>query len=139
MRALLTPEVAPMSGGSVPSRQRTSLVIPTGKGGDRKAFGSNPAPAIWADSEAHQPLTDDDSMQAIFENERVIQRAGGLNGLDARWKENSNVSGLIQTGMPETLPLCDMRPEAFVFVGVVITSYVNKPLKDWQELPCRTR
>jgi hypothetical protein len=37
--------------------------------------------------EAHQPLTDDVSMQAIFENERVIQRAGGLNGLDAGWNE----------------------------------------------------
>jgi hypothetical protein len=36
--------------------------------------------------EAHQPLTDDVSMQAIFENERVIQRAGGLSGLDA-WLE----------------------------------------------------
>jgi hypothetical protein len=33
--------------------------------------------------EAHQPLTDDVSMQAIFENERVIQRAGGLSSLDS--------------------------------------------------------
>jgi hypothetical protein len=36
--------------------------------------------------EAHQPLTDDVSMQELFLNERVIQRAGGLSGLDA-WLE----------------------------------------------------
>lgn len=36
--------------------------------------------------EAHQPLTDDVSMQPLFMNERVIQRAGGLSSLDA-WLE----------------------------------------------------
>jgi hypothetical protein len=50
--------------------------------------------------EAHQPLTDDVSMQAIFENERVIQRAGGLNGLDSWLERNSNASGSSTTGTP---------------------------------------
>ncbi|MFV7529510.1 DUF1133 family protein [Enterobacter mori] len=36
--------------------------------------------------EAHQPLTDDVSMQELFLNERVIQRAGGHSSLDA-WLE----------------------------------------------------
>lgn len=45
-----------------------------------------PTTAPAAVPEAHQPLTDDVSVQDLFLDERVIQRAGGLSGLDA-WLE----------------------------------------------------
>ncbi|MGM8475549.1 DUF968 domain-containing protein, partial [Enterobacter hormaechei subsp. steigerwaltii] len=87
MRAILTPEVAPMS-GVVLFRPGNELLWLFRQG---RVVIERPSEAIQhlpsgLIPEAHQPLTDDDSMQAIFENERVIQRAGGLSGLDA-WLE----------------------------------------------------
>lgn len=87
MRAILTPEVAPMSGVVLfrPGNEllwlfrRGRVVIET----PSEAIQHLPSGLI---PEAHQPLTDDASMQALFLNEQVIQRAGGLSGLDA-WLE----------------------------------------------------
>lgn len=87
MRAILTPEVAPMSGVVLfrPGNEllwlfrRGRVVIET----PSEAIQHLPSGLI---PEAHQPLTDDVSMRELFLNERVIQRAGGLSGLDS-WLE----------------------------------------------------
>ncbi|EMO4857150.1 DUF968 domain-containing protein [Enterobacter hormaechei] len=87
MRALLTPEIAPMA-GVVIFRPGTDLLWLFRQG---RVVIEKPSDAIQhlpsgLLPESYQPLTHDDSMQVVFENERVIQRAGGLNGLDA-WLE----------------------------------------------------
>lgn len=87
MRALLTPEIAPMS-GVVLFRPGSELLWLFRQG---RVVIEKPSEAIQhlpsgLIPEAHQPLTDDDGLQPVFENERVIQRAGGLDGLDS-WLE----------------------------------------------------
>ena len=87
MRALLTPEIAPIA-GVVIFRPGTDLLWLFREG---RVVIEKPSEAIHhlpsgLLPESYQPLTHDDSMQVVFENERVIQRAGGLNGLDA-WLE----------------------------------------------------
>lgn len=87
MRAILTPEIAPMS-GVVLFRPGNELLWLFRQG---RVVIETPSEAIQhlpsgIIPEAHQPLTDDDSIKAIFENERVIRRAGGLDSLDA-WLE----------------------------------------------------
>jgi hypothetical protein len=77
VRAILTPEVAPLSGVVLfrPGNEllwlfrRGRVVIET----PSEAIKHLPSGLI---PEAHQ-LTDDVSMQELFLNERVIQRAGG--------------------------------------------------------------
>lgn len=139
MRAILTPEIAPMS-GVVLFRPGTELLWLFRQG---RVVIEPPSEAIQhlpsgLIPEAHQPLTDDANMQAIFVNERVIQRAGGLSSLDA-WLERK-----FECQWPHTdwhasdFTVMRHAPGAFVFAGRVITIYVSKPLKDWQELPCRT-
>jgi hypothetical protein len=88
--------------------------------------------------EAHQPLTDDISMQAIFENDRVIQRAGGLSSLDAWLKRKFECQWPHADWHAKDFTVMRHAPAVFVFAGDVITSYVNKQLKDWQELPDKT-
>ena len=90
MKALLTPEIAPISGvvlfrpGSellwLFRQGRVVVETPT------EAMSDLPSGII---PEAYQTLTDDVSMHPIFENERVIQRAGGLGGLDG-WLERKH-------------------------------------------------
>lgn len=87
MRALLTPEIAPMA-GVVIFRPGTDLLWLFRQG---RVVIEKPSEAIQhlpsgLLPESYQPLKHDDSMLVVFENERVIQRAGGLNGLDA-WLE----------------------------------------------------
>ncbi|MGQ7074322.1 hypothetical protein ACUN90_22130 [Escherichia sp. SP-MK2] len=41
-----------------------------------------------------QPLADDPCLQAVFEEPRVIQRAGGLSGLDAWLGRNSTTPAI---------------------------------------------
>ena len=104
MRALLTPEVAPMSGVVLfrPGNEllwlfrRGRVVIET----PSEAIQHLPSGLI---PEAHQPLTDDVSMQPLFMNERVIQRAGGLSSLMPGWNVNSNASGHTTNGTQRTL------------------------------------
>jgi len=83
MRALLTPEIAPMSGvvlfrpGSELMslfRQGRVLIAP-----QPEHLAGLPAGAL---PPANQPLEDDELLRAVFENERVIQRAGGIAALD---------------------------------------------------------
>jgi hypothetical protein len=88
--------------------------------------------------EAHQPLTDDVSMQELFLNERVIQRAGGLSGLDAWLERKFECQWPHNEWHSKDFTVMRHAPAAFAFAGDVITNCVNKPLKDWQELPCRT-
>ncbi|MBL5919809.1 DUF968 domain-containing protein [Lelliottia amnigena] len=87
MRALLTPEIAPISGVVLfrPGSEllwlfRQGRVVIETPG---EALADLPSGVIPA---AYQSLTDDVSMRPIFEHERVIQRAGGLPCLDA-WLE----------------------------------------------------
>lgn len=87
MRALLTPEIAPIA-GVVIFRPGNDLLWLFRQG---RVVIEKPSDAIQhlpsgLLPESYQPLTHDDSMQVVFENECVIQRAGGLNGLDA-WLE----------------------------------------------------
>ncbi|MCI1899273.1 MAG: DUF968 domain-containing protein [Enterobacter sp.] len=87
MRALLTPEIAPVAGVVIfrPGSELLWLfrhgrvVIET----PPESMADLPSGFIPA---GRQPLTEDVSMLAVFEHERVIQRAGGLAGLDA-WLE----------------------------------------------------
>jgi hypothetical protein len=88
--------------------------------------------------EAHQPLTDDVSMQELLLNERVIQRAGGLSGLDAWLERKFECQWPHNEWHSKDFTVMRHAPEAFACAGAVITNCVNKPLKDWQELPCRT-
>ncbi|WP_317180066.1 DUF968 domain-containing protein [Lelliottia amnigena] len=87
MRALLTPEIAPISGVVLfrPGSEllwlfRQGRVVIETSG---EAMADLPSGLIPV---AYQSLADDVSMQTIFEHERVIQRAGGLSCLDA-WLE----------------------------------------------------
>ncbi|MCS2155490.1 DUF968 domain-containing protein [Scandinavium sp. H11S7] len=91
MRGLLTPEVV----------SRLGLVI-FKPGSDLMALFKQGRVLIEAEPEAlrgrpsgiippvAQPLEDDQTLQPIFENERVIYRAGGLSSLDA-WLEREFV------------------------------------------------
>ncbi|MFW0973337.1 DUF968 domain-containing protein [Leclercia pneumoniae] len=87
MRAILTPEIAPMFGvvlfrpGSelLPLFRHGRVIIET----PSEQLADSPSGLI---PPAYQPLAEDVSMQSVFDNPAVIQRAGGLPGLDA-WLE----------------------------------------------------
>ncbi|HCJ7357173.1 DUF968 domain-containing protein [Citrobacter freundii] len=87
MRALLTPEVAPMTGVVIfrPGselmhlfRRGRVLIEPQGESMAELPSGLLP--------ETAQELKNDPLMRDVFENQKVIHRAGGLNSLDA-WLE----------------------------------------------------
>ncbi|WP_193147740.1 DUF968 domain-containing protein [Citrobacter freundii] len=87
MRALLTPEVAPMTGVVIfrPGselmhlfRRGRVLIEPQGESMAELPSGLLP--------ETAQDLKNDPLMRDVFENQKVIHRAGGLNSLDA-WLE----------------------------------------------------
>lgn len=111
MRALLTPEVAPMTGVVLfrPCselmhlfRHGRVLIEPQAESMAELPSGLLP--------ETAQELQNDPLMRDVFENQKVIHRAGGLNSLDARSKENWNVSTHTASGMIETTPSPGMRP-----------------------------
>lgn len=87
MRALLTPEVAPMTGVVIfrPGselmhlfRRGRVLIEPQAESMAELPSGMLP--------ETDQELQNDPLMRDVFENQKVIHRAGGLNSLDA-WLE----------------------------------------------------
>lgn len=84
MRALLTPEIAHRM-GVVLFRPGTDLMHLFMQG--RVLLEPEPEQyayhATGVIPPVAQPLADDPQMAAIFENQRVIQRAGGLNSLEA--------------------------------------------------------
>lgn len=89
MRALLTPEVAPRL-GVVLFRPGPELMYLFKRGRvlieeEPENYARYPTGAI---PPATQPLTEDPMMQSLFENPKVIGRAGGLTALD-KWLENS--------------------------------------------------
>lgn len=84
MRALLTPEIAPIAGVVLfrPGSElmwlfRQGRVVIETPGEQLADMPSGALP------QSHQPLAEDASLQPVFENPRVIQRAGGLSVLDA--------------------------------------------------------
>ncbi|MEF4109150.1 DUF968 domain-containing protein [Escherichia coli] len=84
MKALLTPEIAPMAGVVLfrPGSElmwlfRQGRVVIETPGEQHEGMPSGLLPLV------QQPLADDPCLQAVFEEPRVIQRAGGLSGLDA--------------------------------------------------------
>ncbi|HGY3930768.1 TPA: DUF968 domain-containing protein [Citrobacter koseri] len=87
MRVLLTPEVAPMTG--VVIFRPGSELMPLFRRG-RVLIESQPESMTALPSgllpETEQVLKDDPLMRDVFENQRVINRAGGLPSLDA-WLE----------------------------------------------------
>ncbi|ELS1887246.1 DUF968 domain-containing protein [Raoultella ornithinolytica] len=84
MRALLTPEIAPRMGivlfrpGSdlLPLFRRGRVLIEP----EPENYSEYPTGAI---PPASQPLADDPTLLAVFENQEVIIRAGGIGGLEA--------------------------------------------------------
>mgnify|MGYP000879653008 CR=1 FL=1 len=117
MRALLTPEVAPMTGVVIfrPGselmhlfRRGRVLIEPQAESMAELPSGLLP--------ETAQELQNDPSMRDVFENQKVIHRAGGLNSLDA-WLENWNVSTRTASGMIATTPSPGMRLAQFARVG----------------------
>lgn len=87
MRVLLTPEVAPMTGVVIfrPGSElmhlfRRGRVLIEPQSESMTALPSGLLP------ETEQVLKDDPLMRDVFENQRVINRAGGLPSLDA-WLE----------------------------------------------------
>ncbi|EAA9183840.1 DUF968 domain-containing protein [Salmonella enterica subsp. enterica serovar Alachua] len=87
MRALLTPEVAPMTGVVIfrPGSElmhlfRRGRVLIEPQAESMAELPSGPLP------ETTQELQNDPLMHDVFENQKVIHRAGGLNSLDA-WLE----------------------------------------------------
>lgn len=84
MRALLTPEIAPIAGVVLfrPGSElmwlfRQGRVVIETPGEQLADMPSGALP------QSHQPLAEDASLQPVFENPRVIQCAGGLSVLDA--------------------------------------------------------
>ncbi|EIJ3703700.1 hypothetical protein LIV03_004762, partial [Escherichia coli] len=84
MRALLTPEIAPRMGIVLfrPGSELMPLfmqgrVLLEPEPEHYSAFASGAVPA------ASQPLADDPAVRAVFRNEAVIRRAGGVECLES--------------------------------------------------------
>lgn len=60
------------------------------------SFASGAVPA------ASQPLADDPAVRAVFRNEAVIRRAGGVECLESWLLREKAASGLIPTGTART-------------------------------------
>lgn len=64
--------------------------------GGYSSFASGAVPA------ASQPLADDPAVRAVFRNEAVIRRAGGVECLESWLLREKAASGLIPTGTART-------------------------------------
>lgn len=127
MRALLTPEIAHRMGVVLfrPGAELMPLfmrgrVLLEPEPESMASYDTGPVPA------AVQPLADDPVMSGIFENQRVIQRAGGLSSLDGWLNKSSNASGPIQHGTTRISRSCAISLVASGCAGTAITpSLVN--------------
>ncbi|VCZ23969.1 hypothetical protein BANRA_03492 [Escherichia coli] len=83
MRALLTPEIAPRMGSYCSGGFRADALFMQGRvllEPEPECYSSFASGAVPA---ASQPLADDPAVRAVFRNEAVIRRAGGVECLES--------------------------------------------------------
>lgn len=134
MRALLTPEIAPRMGIVLfrPGSELMPLfmqgrVLLEPEPEHYSSFASGAVPA------ASQPLADDPAVRAVFRNEAVIRRAGGVECLESWLLREKGCQWPHSDWHSENMTKCDTRRAQSVCAGTAIISYVISSRSGWNQ------